>query len=130
MQPDTLSNSRKKATIENDQKKVATKYQITLKTLSDKFPKVFIKDEVRILKVGIYKDIKKATDLKSAEINKFLYEYCNSEAYKEAHMEGTPRYDLNGNIAGTVTAEEAYKKTQPKNSNINRNQIPNIAKNT
>jgi ProP effector len=114
MQPDKLSNSEKKAAIKNGQNTVVTKYQITLRTLSDKFPKVFLKDEIKVLKVGIYKDIKKATDLSSTEINKFLYKYCNSKAYKEAHMEGTPRYDLNGNIAGTVTAEEAYKKTQPK----------------
>ena len=107
------SNSETKSAIKNKQKKFVVEYLEILKTLSDKFPKVFIKGEVKVLKLGIHKDIKERTDLKSREIGKFFRKYCNSKAYKEAHVESANRYDLDGNVVGVVTAEEMAKKQKP-----------------
>lgn len=110
MQKDNLFNSEAIKT--KDRKKFFVEYQQTLKTLSDKFPKIFIKDEVKVLKVGIHKDAKERTDLKSREISRFFHKYCNSKAYKKAHIEGASRYDLDANVVGTITAEEVAKKVE------------------
>jgi len=90
------------------------KYLMALETLQEKFPEAFPVSGVRILKVGIHKDIKEKTELNGSEIFMFLRKYCNSGKYREAHIEGAVRYDLNGVTPQVVTAEEAAKKAQPK----------------
>jgi len=79
------------------------------------FPECFksIK-EIKPLKVGIKQDLVKrlstltevvVTD-KACMVNSLSY-YVNSPAYHKSVVVGAPRIDLDGNVVGNVTAEEA-----------------------
>ena len=76
--------------------------------LSNKYPKLFIKDEVFVFKKGVNHDIFNDTELKFSKtvIRKFLKLYTEQKKYVELHIENTPRYDLEGNEAGFVTKED------------------------
>ena len=76
--------------------------------LSNKYPKLFIKDEVFVFKKGVNHDIFHDTELKFSKtvIRKFLKLYTEQKKYVELHIENTPRYDLEGNEAGFVTKED------------------------
>lgn len=82
------------------------KYKEILDYLTTKFPDAFVQTKDKILKIGVHKDLKEQTELSSTVIRKFLRKYCKSAAYKKALQEGASRFDLQGNIAGTVVAEE------------------------
>ena len=89
-------------------------YNKVFKSLSQKYPKLFIEDKVLLFKTGIHKDIFDAADLvfSKSVIRKFLRLYTTKPQYKELHKENTSRYDLEGNEVGVVTKEdmESLKK--------------------
>jgi len=89
------------------------KYFKTLGIMQEKFPEAFPASETRILKIGIHKEIRQHTEINGKDIFMFLRKYCNSWKYKKAHIEGAPRYDLNGITTEIVTVEEAAKKINP-----------------
>jgi len=89
-------------------------------SLSRKYPKLFIKDKVFVLKKGLHQDIFNSGDLEFSKtvIKKFLKLYTEQVKYIELHIENTPRYDLEGKEAGLVTKEDivglAKKKEEIK----------------
>ena len=89
--------------------------------LSAKYPKLFIKDEVFVLKKGLHQDIFNSGELEFSKtvIRKFLKLYTEQKKYRELHIENTPRYDLDGKEVDFVTKEDiaghAKKKKEIKN---------------
>ena len=102
-------------------------YEEAYNELSSKYPKLFNKEDIKLLKVGIRRDIIANSNLtiSNSQLTKFLKVYCTSNKYKELHIENAKRYDLEGNESGIVTKEqiegllklkeEAKKKRQLKN---------------
>ena len=90
-------------------KSLYPRYPKILQILQEKFPEAFPTDQVRVLKLGIHKDIKENTEINSKDIFIFLRKYCRSFKYRQAHAEGASRYDLNGITTQTVTAEQVAK---------------------
>ena len=84
-------------------------YNKTLQLLITQLPNTFSDKNPKILKIGIHKDLKEKTTLSSNTIKHFLRKYCHAKKYIAALIEGAPRYDLEGNIAGHVTIEETPK---------------------
>jgi len=101
-----LQNAKLK---KNIKKSLDPKYPKILQILQEKFPEAFPKDQVRVLKLGIHKDIKENTEINGKDIFIFLRKYCRSFKYRQAHAEGASRYDLNGITTQTVTAEQVAK---------------------
>jgi ProP effector len=79
--------------------------------LADLYPKTFTLYMWRRapLKIGVFHDLLSATAgaITPNELHAALHRYCTSTGYLAAMREGAGRLDLNGNIVGTVTAEEA-----------------------
>ena len=83
-------------------------YDKVFSTLSSKYPNLFIKDKVFILKKGLHQDIFNSGELEFSKtvIRKFLKLYTEQAKYIELHIENAPRYDLEGKEAGLVTKED------------------------
>lgn len=83
-------------------------YDKVFSALSLKYPNLFIKDKVFILKKGLHQDIFNDEELKFSKtvIRKFLKLYTEKAKYIELHIENAPRYDLEGKEAGLVTKED------------------------
>ena len=97
------------------------RYPKILQILQEKFPEAFPTDQVRVLKLGIHKDIKENTEINSKDIFIFMRIYCRSHKYRQAHIEGASRYDLNGITTQIVTLEQVAKKAEfvkPQVANI------------
>jgi ProP effector len=78
--------------------------------LAEAFPKAFFTYEARRkpLKVGIHDDIRAALgDAVANELRATLGYYCNNDAYLRQCATGAARIDLEGFLAGSVTAEQA-----------------------
>ena len=113
-----LQNAKVKKMIK---KPLDPRYPKILQILQEKFPEAFPKDQVRVLKLGIHKDIKENTEINSKDIFIFMRIYCRSFKYRQAHIEGANRYDLNGITTQTVTLEQVAKKAEfvkPQVANI------------
>lgn len=87
-----------------------------LSRLKQLYPVTFPPDETKIvaLKVGINKEIKdnveliKKLNISITYLGKFLKWYTSSKNYRTlTQIEGNARYDLQGNIEGVVTKEQA-----------------------
>ena len=95
-------------------------YDKVFSALSLKYPNLFIKDKVFVLKKGLHQDIFNSSELEFSKtvIRKFLKLYTEKAKYIELHIENTPRYDLEGKEAGLVTKEDmvglAKKKEEIK----------------
>ena len=95
-------------------------YDKVFDSLSAKYPKLFIKDVVFLLKKGLHQDIFNGCELEFSKtiIRKFLKLYTGQAKYIKLHTENTARYDLDGNEAGLVTKEDvaglAKKKEEIK----------------
>jgi ProP effector len=78
--------------------------------LAETFPKCFAvyQGRRRPLKLKIHLDIQAALDgaITPAELHKALGVYCSNQAYLGHTRNGAWRLDLDGNPAGTVTADE------------------------
>jgi sRNA-binding protein len=102
--------------------------------LAERFPKCFAAkgQAKRPLKIGIHADIRKAApDISIKELNRGLFDYTAGPRYLEAMTGGAVRVDLDGNDAGTVTAEEAgtsaLRARGMRLANICHNAIKTIA---
>ena len=84
------------------------KYEETYDELSSKYPKLFNKQDIKLLKVGIRKEIITNGNLtiSNSQLTRFLKVYCISNKYKGLHVENAKRYDLEGNESGVVTKEQ------------------------
>ena len=91
-------------------------YDKVFDVLSQKYPKLFMRDKSFIFKKGIHRDIfsNGGFDFNKTVIRKFLQLCIEKKEYRDLHIENTPRYDLEGNKVGIVTKEdvELYAKTQ------------------
>lgn len=78
--------------------------------LASRWPQVFSPKgaEKRPLKVGILKDIcVELPELSFQQVRNAITDYCFGPTYNRNVVEGAPRLDLQGKVAGHVTAEEA-----------------------
>ena len=91
-------------------------YDKVFSALSSKYPNLFIKDKVFILKKGLHQDISNSSELEFSKtvIRKFLKLYTEQVKYIELHIENTPRYDLEGKEAGLVTKEDVVGLAKKK----------------
>jgi len=81
--------------------------------LSKAYPKLFNKEEVRLLKVGIKEELLESdTEVSKTKIRKFLKLYTEKADYRKKHKAGEKRYDLFGNEAGKVTKEQEEDVTK------------------
>ena len=91
-------------------------YDKVFDVLSQKYPKLFMRDKSFIFKKGIHRDIfsNGGFDFNKTVVRKFLQLCIEKKEYRDLHIENTPRYDLEGNKVGIVTKEdvELYAKTQ------------------
>ena len=105
-----LETNNNKTKIENKKSNIISpkRYEEVYNKISSKYPKLFNKQEVKLLKTGIRKEIIADGNLKitKSQLAKFLKVYCTSSKYKELHVENAKRYDLEGNEAGVVTKEQ------------------------
>ena len=96
-------------------------YNKVFNTLSQKYPKLFMKNKVFIFKKGVHRDIFNDGGLECSKtiIRKFLKLYTAKNKYRELHIENTPRYDLEGKEVDFVTKEDveslAKKQKEIKN---------------
>jgi len=91
-------------------------YDKVFSALSLKYPNLFIKDKVFVLKKGLHQDIFNSSELEFSKtvIRKFLKLYTEKAKYIELHIENTPRYDLEGKEAGLVTKEDVVGLAKKK----------------
>jgi ProP effector len=96
-----------------------------LALLCEAFPKAFSVFEQRRkpLKIGIRQDLLVRLDggLTEIELRQVLRAYTGNRRYRERLLAGAPRFDLDGNPAGMVTAEEeadARKKLAAIEANV------------
>jgi ProP effector len=86
---------------------------VAIALLAETWPQTFVVYEVRRkpLKLGIHNDIMAALDgaMTLQELRTGLSYYTNNVGYLRASHEGAVRIDLNGNAAGTVSADEAQR---------------------
>lgn len=78
-----------------------------LQQLSEAYPKTFDRRNVRPLKIGIQDDLIADEKLAKNKIKRALASYVRSINYLRSLQEGAERVDIQGESAGTVTAEEA-----------------------
>ncbi len=110
---------------------LSDKYKEAYNELSSKYPKLFNNQEIKLLKVGIKKEIIARGNLTitKSQLAKFLKVYCTGCKYKKLHIENASRYDLEGNESGVVTKkhvegliklrEETKKKSKKIENNKN-----------
>ena len=81
----------------------------TIVSLAELFPAVFVADRWkphRPLKLGIHRDLVDRGVLLSDECRAVFRRYCSRLMYQRALAAGGPRYGLNGEPAGEVTADQ------------------------
>ena len=82
--------------------------------LAELYPRCFCRTNRRPLKVGIYEEvISQHPEMSGPRIKRLLKKYTQCPEYWSTLTAGTPRIDLEGNVAGEVTAtdeEDAKRK--------------------
>ena len=90
----------------------------TLELFAEHYPRCFVLHQIkrRPLKIGIRDDLLQAFDgaISASELIAALRIYCSNAVYRERLIAGAPRFDLNGEVAGYVTPEEAAQVPPPK----------------
>jgi sRNA-binding protein len=100
-----------KANCRSEAMPTAKQLDAIISILVDRFPRTFFayQERRRPLKIGIHHDL--AAALGEAVEQKLLHAafgyYARNPAYLKKQRAGAERIDLDGNVAGTVTAEEA-----------------------
>ena len=94
--------------VKKDQLLSSEDYNKIFNILAHEYPKLFNKQDVKLLKVGIRKEILANDNLRinKKQLSEFFKLYCTSKEYKELHVENAKRYDLEGNESGVVTKEQ------------------------
>ncbi len=92
-----------------------------LQLLIDAYPKVFDRQNVRPLKIGIQEDLVADGKIAKNKIKRALASYVRSLNYYRSLREGAERIDLKGEAAGLVTQSESdHAKEKLKEINKNR----------
>ena len=88
----------------------------TIELLAEMFPACFFAFQQRRkpLKLGIHNDVLATLDgaITPKELSVAMRVYCGNRFYLRASIEGAPRIDLNGEVAGSVSTEEADNARQ------------------
>jgi ProP effector len=81
----------------------------TIERLAEAYPRCFhlYEKRRRPLKVGIHADILTALEIAPKALSAALNFYCMNYHYLMACSEGAARINLDGDVSGVVTAEEA-----------------------
>lgn len=86
-------------------------YEEILSYCQYKHPKLFCKEQVKLLKVGILEDLltNGLFEFKDIKISKtktraFIRKYVSMPQYQQLHVAGGERFDLTGKACGQVTA--------------------------
>ena len=84
-----------------------------LKQLQELYPQLFSIDEPKLLKVGVYKDIRSEAKIQvsAQELSRFLHYFCTRPAYNTKQELGAKRYNLLGEEAGVVTQKDLEAKS-------------------
>lgn len=81
--------------------------QIIIKLLPLWFPNCFKRGDAKVpLAIGVDKALMNATGLSRKVISYTLARYCRNFNYLTSLVEGAPRYTLDGEVSGEVTAEQ------------------------
>jgi ProP effector len=90
----------------------------TLELLAEHYPRCFVLHQIKRgpLKIGIRDDLLQAFAgaISASELSAALRIYTSNRVYRERLIAGAPRFDLNGEVAGYVTPEEAAQVPPPK----------------
>lgn len=78
-----------------------------LQLLMDAYPQTFSRDAVKPLKIGIQEDLIADDRISRNKIKRALASYVRAPQYLRCLVEDAPRIGLDGQPAGTVSAEEA-----------------------
>ena len=114
----TIENTPSKSKSKN---RAANKAAITL--ISEQYPAVFNRNNVRPLKIGIQDDIVADGKLSQGKIKRALASYVRSPLYYKALQTGADRIGLDGEPAGSVSEAEAeHAKGMLKKIRENRNE--------
>ena len=124
------TNSKKVTIVKQDKRNYFALYNKVFNELSKYYPKLFIKNQPLLLKVGIHRDIFKDYKLSvsKVEIRKFLYRYVRSYEYQTLHIENRNRYDLLGEKSGIVTKEHISlpdRVEEEKRKKVNKEKVKN-----
>jgi sRNA-binding protein len=86
-------------------------YEKILSYCQSKHPKLFCKEQVKLLKVGILEDLltNGLFEFKNIKISKtktraFIRKYVAMPEYQQVHVAGGERFDITGKACGQVTA--------------------------
>lgn len=95
-----------------------------LTTLQTHYPIAFPKENKKLLKLGIFEDIKNEGKIHATDddLKAFLNSYTKSVDYLDCYFTAPVRHDLKGNIVAPTTNQERFfaKKTLKKIKNKNR----------
>jgi hypothetical protein len=76
--------------------------------LQVKCPKVITNKPSKVFAIGIHKEIAKLLDISIVDAKLFCKNYCNID-YQRLVIENAERFNLNNEVTGTVTKEQAIK---------------------
>lgn len=95
-------------------------YKEVLDLVRRKFSRAFPKcaDPIKMLKIGIHKDLCKRLKMDEYKIWRFLYVYTKKKKYNLGIKVDEPRYSLSGKVVGKVTEEEAKKAQAAAKKNM------------
>jgi ProP effector len=84
-----------------------------LKQLQELYPQLFSIDNPKLLKVGVYKDIRSEGKIQATaqELSRFLHYFCTRPIYAMKQELGAIRYNLLGEVAGEVTQKDLEAKS-------------------
>jgi ProP effector len=98
--------------------------QAALQLLMETYPKVFNRDNVRPLKIGIQDDLIAEEKVAKNKIKRALASYVRAPQYFRSLQDGADRINLQGEPQGQVTAEEAeHAKGKLKEFHQHRREI-------
>lgn len=103
--PDLSTSTEAKPAAKPNKNRVANMAAVQL--LMDAYPEVFSRDNPKPLKIGIQEDLVADDKVSRTKIKRALASYVRSPQYLRSFEENAPRIGLDGQPAGTVSAEEA-----------------------
>ena len=117
----SLANNVDKDSLPPKQKFNIKRILSIYKQLRKKYPDVIDTNNIKMLSVGINKDIAEDLSIPILEASEFCTWYCG-KIYKQKMIEGADRYNLKNEVTGKINAQEALwakeileKKENPRN---------------
>jgi ProP effector len=96
--------------------------------LAELYPRCFCRTNRRPLKVGIYEEvISQHPEMSGPRIKRLLKKYTQCPEYWSTLTAGTPRIDLEGNVAGQVTVTDEADAKQKIAKEVGRAAAKDVA---